>query len=316
MEPNIKPDTSWMRQKYNEFNQQYFNGELPPCHFKTFTTGKGCEGGVLGWFSLSNAKSSKEINGNKLYRPGFMPGEVSYYIYGREYIPITPKNIFKLCHPTIMLNANYSWNEFSMSETLLHEMCHYAVYIRNGCCRPARTHGAEFMAVARDVVSKTGGKFTVKGVATAETMKNVQLDQKFVEKKKQRLDNKVNTSSIILMKRAQENDYVMFIGSNLNCILFTHYYKAPSRKYPFVKTIKDKNILRTLFEKGYHKQNGKGYYILTKYPKIQQMLMDADGEIKEYTKNESLKHKINAAVKSTLNEHLIRENYHGHIYHQ
>ena len=42
----------WMAKKYEEMNQQLFGGALGACRFAVFTTGKGSQGGILGWFVI------------------------------------------------------------------------------------------------------------------------------------------------------------------------------------------------------------------------------------------------------------------------
>ena len=49
----MTPTVEWMARKYDEMNQTLFGGELGACSFKIFTTGKGSQGGVLGWFRIT-----------------------------------------------------------------------------------------------------------------------------------------------------------------------------------------------------------------------------------------------------------------------
>ena len=48
----IRITPAWMEEKYNEMNKLLFNGRLGNCRFSLFTTGKGNEGGVRGWFKV------------------------------------------------------------------------------------------------------------------------------------------------------------------------------------------------------------------------------------------------------------------------
>ena len=47
------PNTQWMAEKYDEMNSQLFNGALGECDFNVFTTGRGSQGGTLGWFKIA-----------------------------------------------------------------------------------------------------------------------------------------------------------------------------------------------------------------------------------------------------------------------
>lgn len=46
----FRPTVEWMRQKYDEMNQELFGGSLRECHFDIFIKGKGSEGRRLGFF--------------------------------------------------------------------------------------------------------------------------------------------------------------------------------------------------------------------------------------------------------------------------
>lgn len=43
----FKPTIEWMTQKYDELNQELFEGELGHCDFELFTSGKGSGGRTL-----------------------------------------------------------------------------------------------------------------------------------------------------------------------------------------------------------------------------------------------------------------------------
>ena len=53
MDKTFKPTVEWMAQKYQEMNEKLFGGELGYCDFNIFTTGRGSEGGTLGWFKIT-----------------------------------------------------------------------------------------------------------------------------------------------------------------------------------------------------------------------------------------------------------------------
>ena len=50
-----------MAEKYEEMNQQFFGGALGAGRFAVFTTGRGSQGGTLGWFKITG----KGINVDK-----------------------------------------------------------------------------------------------------------------------------------------------------------------------------------------------------------------------------------------------------------
>lgn len=67
IDKTFKPTVEWMGKKYNEMNMQLFNNELGDCNFAIFTTGRGSEGGVLGWFKIT----AKNIRANRSDRHMF-----------------------------------------------------------------------------------------------------------------------------------------------------------------------------------------------------------------------------------------------------
>lgn len=301
-ERKIKPSLLWLKQKYDEFNKAYFNGELMECEFSVFTSGKGSEGGILGKFTITNCTYSRYDRRRKIIHIGEVPGEVSIYRNGRFVVDVTKNNFVKICKPRISLNGNYSWNEFSMSETLIHEMCHYLVYVRNNFCVPSQSHGSLFMSVASEVTSRTNGVFSVDGVATAETMKNVELDQKFVEKRKRRAENAANTATIALIKRADFGTYMMFIANEDITMRFVNLFKGPNEKYPFVKIIRDPDIAAFLLSKGYHKfRVPTRHYNISKYPEYLDVLMKADGEVQQINESKDASSFIEMIVENEIN---------------
>ena len=56
----IHVTVEWMAKKYEEMNQQLFGGALGACRFKVFTTGKGSQGGTLGWFKITGKFISRQ----------------------------------------------------------------------------------------------------------------------------------------------------------------------------------------------------------------------------------------------------------------
>lgn len=212
------PTVQWMAEKYWEMNEQVFNGELGDCDFGIFTTGRGSEGGVLGWFMITGKNVRIRRSTRRMYVSGWQNEEINKY------------NFVELCKPRIELNGNYSGKEESFLMTLVHEMCHYYTYM-NGKA-PVQAHGKEFRMVCSMVQSTSGGRFTIQRVATAEQMSGLELNDEMKEKRKRRFENKkskttvliywdnngktklVTTTSKELVKRIELGNYKKLVVSN------------------------------------------------------------------------------------------------------
>lgn len=303
---NFELTTGWMQEKFDEFNAAYFGGRLMECQFSTFSTGKGSQGRTLGRFSLKNCGYNSVDRRRKLYHFGYLPGEVSIQKWGRPCIEITRENFVRICQPMISLNANYTWNEISAQLVLIHEMCHYAVYVSNGYCREARSHGARFMAFARQVDSLSEGKYTVNKVATSETMDNVELNGEIAEKNKQRRQSRINNSVIVLMK-SLDYGHMMFMAKEGIAQQFINLHNAPCPKYPMVKIIRDQEIVEEVVNKGYKLFiKPTRYYLMEKWPNVLDMLLKADGEVTQCLSAKRNENKItdtlNMIIESELNK--------------
>lgn len=77
IEGNMVPTKQWMQTKYNQFNQELFDGFLPPCRLMT----KKLAPKHLGMYSTISAN------------PNF---------------PVTRENIYDVARPTIYLTTAYS----------------------------------------------------------------------------------------------------------------------------------------------------------------------------------------------------------------
>lgn len=180
----FKPTVRWMAEKYWEMNEQVFNGELGDCDFGVFTTGRGSEGGVLGWFKITG----RNIRIRRSTRRMFMRGWEDEEIY--------KDNFVELCKPRIELNGNYSGKEESFLTTLVHEMCHYYTYMDGKA--PVQAHGREFKMACSMVQSTSGGRFTIQRVATAEQMSGLELSDEMKEKRQKRLENKKSKTTVLI----------------------------------------------------------------------------------------------------------------------
>ena len=174
MDKTFRPNTQWMAEKYEEMNQQLFNGELGACSFAIFTSGRGSEGGVLGWFKIT----ARNIRIDRYSRRMF-----ANYGFDRTYID--KSNFVDLCRPQIELNGNYTGTEHSFLATLAHEMCHYYTYM-NGYA-PKQGHGREFKDIGSIVSYRSNGMFTIQRLASAEQMTEMELSDEMKAKRAKRL---------------------------------------------------------------------------------------------------------------------------------
>lgn len=181
----FKPTVEWMSEKYDEMNSLLFDGKLMDCDFGIFTSGRGSEGGVLGWFKMTG----KNLKGRRSTRRLFKR-------YGWDEININRGNFVELCKPRIELNGNYSGKEESFLMTLVHEMCHYYTYMDG--YMPVQAHGREFRSICSMVQMKSNGRFTIQRLASAEQMAGLELSDEMKEKRKRRLDNKKSKTTVLI----------------------------------------------------------------------------------------------------------------------
>jgi hypothetical protein len=193
-----------MAEKYNEMNSWLFNSELGPCEFSVFTTGPGSQGGVLGWFSVTNSGIRVNISSRRMYLPGWD---------GNTYVDRS--NFVELCRPKISINGNYSGTENGFLATLVHEMCHYYTYM-NGYC-PKQAHGREFKEIGYVVSSKSNGLFTIQRLASAEDMKNLELSDEMKARKEKRLNNKKSSVTAVI-SFYRNGEVRLSITSNQNLV--------------------------------------------------------------------------------------------------
>ena len=152
IEGNMVPTKQWMQTKYNQFNQEIFDGFLPPCRLIAKKLGAK----HLGMYSTISAN------------PDF---------------PVTRENIYDVARPTIYLTTAYSAPEEDWENTLIHEMCHYYTqFDEEGNARKInkenKGHGADFMNAAKMVSNKSGGKYTIQRIATAEQSSRMGFETK------------------------------------------------------------------------------------------------------------------------------------------
>lgn len=175
--------TDWLREKYEKMNAELFDGKLGNCDFDIFTTGRGSEGRVLGWFSMTATGLFMSKATRRIYKKNTYPYSFDDKIYA------TRENFYDLTKPVIKLNGNYRWTEKAALSTLVHEMCHY--YCNQDGWRPTQAHGYEFRSIASRVSMKSGKIFTVERIAKAEQMDEMELNSDMQAKKDKRMENKM-----------------------------------------------------------------------------------------------------------------------------
>lgn len=243
------PTEDWMEEKYQEMNGLLFNGELGDCQFSTFTTGKGSQGGVLGWFKITGSN----IKGRRSTRRMF-------YRSWQGEVDITRDNFVYYCQPKIELNANYHGKEESFLETLVHEMCHYYTYM-NGFM-PRQSHGREFKQACAMVQVRSNGRFTIQRVATSEQMAGLELSDEIKEKKKKRVENrKAKTTILIYWDKDGKTKLVTTTEGGLATVIKAGNYRK-------LLISNDGNLFDFLYSKGYRsnikfRKRGWAYWDIT-----------------------------------------------------
>lgn len=280
----IKPTVEWMAKKYEEMNSRLFDNRLGECNFRIFTSGKGSQGSRLGCFGFDSRNIRINIHTRRMFIPG---------TWGHDDIIINQLN-FEICKPYIALNGNYSATEEAWLNTLIHEMCHYYTYM-NGRA-PKQGHGPEFRSIASYVAANSNGTITIERLASAEKMKNFELDDEFKEKCERRVQNKINRLQCIIIE-TNSNEHELTLSSNDDVIKKVINYNT--NKCKRILWSADSNLIKTLYDFGY-KKNFRTYRYWT-------MSQDKWDKIKDFnfvTINEKTPAMANTV---TLNENDIRE---------
>lgn len=238
MEKNFVPNTKWMAEKYDEMNAKLFNGKLGQCDFSIFTTGRGSEGGTLGWFRVT----AKGILVNRYSRR-------MHKLFFYDDVYVDRNNFYQICHPKIELNGNYSGTEQGFLATLVHEMCHYYTYM-NGYC-PRQGHGPEFREIGMLVSNRSNGLFTIQRLATAEDMNNLELNDAMKEKRTRRTENKKSRVSAIIVF-ANNGEVRLTITSNHKLINIIS--TGEKDRGNDVVVTNDASVIGYLFDKHYNKE--------------------------------------------------------------
>jgi hypothetical protein len=156
------------------------------------------------------------------------------------------------------MNVNYSGTEDSLSATLVHEMCHYYNYMYGYA--PGRAHGREFMEIASIVSSKSGGRFTIQRVASAEEMRGYELDKEIAEKNKQRFESRHSDVTAVFVYN-ENGDVELTITKSQSVIddivssSVRHFQKPDLRGRKPIKVVasNDKGVIDKLIMLGYRR---------------------------------------------------------------
>lgn len=237
IDKTFKPTVDWMTAKYAEMNDMLFNGELGECNFKIFTSGRGSEGGTLGWFKITGRNIFVNRYSRRMYKSD-----------GWDEINVDRRNFVSICHPQIELNGNYSGTEHSFLATLVHEMCHYYTYMYGYC--PKQGHGREFKDIGYTVSQRSNGMFTIQRLASAEQMSEMELSDEMKAKRAKRLANK-KASVTALIAFTKEGKIKLSISSNENVINLIK--TSEEERGNDVVTTNDAEVIEFLFSKGYRK---------------------------------------------------------------
>lgn len=236
----FKPTVQWMAEKYEELNSMLFNGELGPCNFGIFTTGKGSQGGVLGWFKITGRNIKAERYNRHMYADNPTWSDVEYINRG---------NFYDICQPKIELNGNYSGTENGFLATLAHEMCHYYTYMEGYI--PKQGHGTEFRYIASIVSNRSNGMFTIQRLASAEQMSELDLSDEMKAKREKRLSNKKAAITAVFDFRTNGE---VHLTTTSNQSLIRMIVSGVSQKgTDKVVTSNDAELIDMLFKNGYKK---------------------------------------------------------------
>lgn len=242
MDKTFRPTVEWMAAKYAEMNEQLFGGQLGQCDFDVFTTGRGSEGGTLGWFKVTTRGLRADRYSRRMYKVTFNGWSDKIYV--------DRKNFYDMCRPKIELNGNYFGTEHGFLATLVHEMCHYYTYM-NGYV-PKQGHGREFKEIGYIVSSRSNGLFTIQRLATAEEMNELELNDEMKAKRAKREANKkANATALVIYKKDGQVRLILTRSENL----IYEILGTEEKRKDTVKVIRtsDQNVIELCFNSGFKK---------------------------------------------------------------
>lgn len=238
LDKTFKPTVGWMALKYDEMNDQLFGGKLGECKFAVFTSGRGAEGGVLGWFKITGRNIRIRRYNRRMFKTN-----------GWDEINIDRNNFVQLCQPQIELNGNYSGTEHAFLATLAHEMCHYYTYM-NGYA-PKQGHGREFKEIGYIVSSRSNGLFTIQRLASAEQMSEMELNDEMKAKRERRLANR--KASVYAVFDFRKNGEIHLTTTSSRALIDEIVRTYSSSNVIKILLSNDASLIDLLFSKGYRK---------------------------------------------------------------
>jgi predicted SprT family Zn-dependent metalloprotease len=239
---------------------------LGNCNFAIFTSGKGSEGGVLGWFKIKGRNIKIERSSRRIFQSN-----------GWDKNYVGKSNFYEVCQPTIELNGNYSGTENAFLATLVHEMCHYYTYMYGYA--PKQGHGREFKDIGAYVSARSNGMFTIQRLASAEQMSEYELNDVMKAKREKRLANKKAAVTAIIVFTKSGKVKLTITSSQRLINLIENGEKDRGEN---VVVTNDANVIEYLFSKGF-RQNLRTwrYWSLEDRPwldELKKMLPETSGE--------------------------------------
>lgn len=285
----FSPTVTWMRDRYYEMNDKLFGGSLGNCHFEIFTTGRGSEGRTLGRFQMNSGGLKCNRFTRRMYRDLY---------YSELYI--TQENFFDVCHPTILLNGNYTGTEYGFLSTLVHEMCHYYTY-KDGYA-PKQGHGPEFYNIGDAVCYRSNGLFNIQRLANAEDMSHLDLSDEMKAKQEKRLSNK--KSNIYAVFDYHPSNEIRLTTTNNQEVINKICNFERNTKCQQVVISNDSALIDLLFKNGYNKNFRTWRYWYVNDKEILDMLESVDKQIikNPNNMNENInKQNLDIIIQETIN---------------
>ena len=287
----FKPTIAWLEEHYDILNEELFSGMLGPCKLDIFTTGRGSMGRYLGYFTMEQ----KGLRVNRRNRRLQFGSTEIYQV-----------NFCEICKPKIAINGNYSWTEDALTNTLVHEMCHYYTYMFGIC--PKQAHGPEFRQIAYEVSKQSGGRITIQRLASAEKMSQLELDADIQAKNQKREDNKKSKMTALLVYMTNGDVQLTLTTSHTLIDKIVKYFRYSDMYYnraiDKICISNNAELINFLFDKGYKRAfRTHRYWNIGDKPWIGQMAKwDYDMQVILPNRNSSLAEAQQKSVKQIIKE--------------
>lgn len=168
----FKPTVQWMNTTFRELNKICFDNELPICQFRIAKLARN----VLGNFAPhSNTPLYTRVDGSIIYKE-----RVNADGHTAEFpIDIDTEWISQNCKPVISLSNSYSMSEKDWTSVLLHEMCHYSLFMKfkMDSSKINKGHGKLFHSECADAAQKMGSGWTTNYIETSEEIEEIVDDE-------------------------------------------------------------------------------------------------------------------------------------------